>query len=89
MGNTVKKHYNKSDPHTRRNDGALVLFLRACLGNFCTYINNIYYACQRQEQKIAFKSFLNQKSNSVNRWGILFRIIIANLNSMQHEMTEP
>ena len=35
--------------------------LRACLGNFCTYINNIYYACLRQEQKIAFKSFLNQK----------------------------
>ena len=61
MGNTVKKHYDKSDHHTRRNDGALVLFLRACLGNFCTYINNIYYACLRQEQKIAFKSFLNQK----------------------------
>ena len=56
MGNIAKKHYNKFDPNTRRNDGVLVL----CLGNFCTYIN-IYYACLHQEQEIAFKSFLNKK----------------------------
>ena len=62
MGNSAKKHYNKSDPNTKRNDGALMLFLRGCLGNFCAYINKIYYACLRQEQEIAFKSFLNQKS---------------------------
>ena len=27
MGNIAKKHHNKFDPDTRRNDGALVLFV--------------------------------------------------------------
>ena len=27
MGNIAKKHHNKFDPDTKRNDGALVLFV--------------------------------------------------------------
>ena len=32
---------------------------------------------------------INHKSDSINRWGILPRIIITNLIPMRYEMTEP
>ena len=40
MGNIAKKHHSKSDPDTKRNDGALGFFQRASPPNNNNYNNN-------------------------------------------------